>query len=64
MPFMALTRAGHADLERVSSASAGRGSSGRVNHIPPSKHRLSLDYVPTISRPSLVLFFAAIAEPC
>jgi len=63
MPFMALRSAGHADLKRVSSASAGRGRSGCINHVPPSKHRPNLDYIPTVSRPSPVLFFAAATEP-
>ena len=49
MPFMALRRVGHADLERVLSASAGRGRSDHVNRILPSKHRSSLDYIPTVS---------------
>ena len=62
MPFMTLRRAGHADLKRVSSTSAGRGRSGRVNRVPPSKHRPSLDCVPTVSHPSPLLFFAAAAE--
>ena len=62
MPFMALRRVGHTDLERVSSASAGYGHSGRINRVPPSKHRPSLDCVPTISRPSPILFFVAAAE--
>ena len=64
MPFMALLHAGHADLERLSSASVGRGRFGRVNRVPPIKHRLSLDCVPIVSRPSPVLFFVATAEPC
>ena len=64
MPFMALRRAGHADLEHVLSASAGRGCSGRVYRVLPSKHRPSLDCVPTVSRPSPVLFFAGAAELC
>ena len=64
MPFMALRRVGHTDLERVSSASAGHGRSGCVNHIWPSKQRPSLDYVPTVSCPSPVLFFAVAAELC
>jgi hypothetical protein len=55
---------GHADLERVLSASAGHGRSGCVNHVQPSKQRLCLDYVPTVSYPSPVLFFAAAAELC
>ena len=63
MPFMTLQHVGHADLERVSSASASRGHSGRVNRISLSKHRPSLDCVPTISRPSHILFFAVVAEP-
>ena len=59
MPFMALRRVGHADLERVLSASAGRGRSGRVNCVPPCKHRLSLDCVPTLSSPPLPCFATA-----
>jgi len=46
----------------VSLSSAGHGRSGRVNRVSPSKHRSSLDCVPTVSRPSPVLFFAAAAE--
>ena len=64
MPFMALRHVGHANLEHVSLASAGHGRFGHINRVLPSKHRTSLDYVPTISCPSLVLFFAATAELC
>ena len=63
MPFMALRRVGHTDLKLVSSASAGRGRFGHINHVSPSKHRPSLDCIPTVSRPSPVLFFTAAAEP-
>ena len=64
MPFMALRHAGHANLERVSSASASHGCSDRINRVPPSKHRPSHNYVPTVSCPSPVLFFAVAAELC